>query len=38
MNYRRKLIVALGAGALAAPLGSFAQQEGKIWRVGVLVG
>ena len=36
MNKRRKLIFALGAGALAAPLCSFAQQKGKIWRVGFL--
>ena len=36
MNNRRKLLIALGAGVLAAPLGSFAQQQGKIWRVGVL--
>ncbi len=36
MNKRRKLIIALGAGALAAPFGSFAQQQGKVWRVGVL--
>src|SRR4051794_29719794 len=36
MNNRRKLIVALGAGALAAPFGSFAQQQGKVWRIGVL--
>lgn len=36
MNYRRKLIVALGAGALTAPFGSFAQQQGKVWRVAVL--
>ena len=36
MNNRRKLLVALGAGALAAPLGSFAQQKGKVWRVGFL--
>jgi putative ABC transport system substrate-binding protein len=34
MNNRRKLIVALGAGALTAPLASFAQQQGKVWRVG----
>jgi len=33
---RRKLVVALGAGALAAPFTSFAQQKGKIWRVGFL--
>jgi putative ABC transport system substrate-binding protein len=36
VNSRRKLIVALGAGALAAPLLSFAQQQGKVWRVGFL--
>ncbi len=36
MNNRRKLIVALGAGALAAPFGTFAQQQGKVWRVGFL--
>jgi len=37
MNKRRKLIVALGAGALAAPFRSFAQPQGKVWRVGILV-
>ena len=38
MNNRRKLLVTLGAGALAfaAPPGSFGQQQGKVWRVGVL--
>ena len=36
MNNRRKLIVALGAGALAAPLRSFAQQQNKVWRIGYL--
>lgn len=36
MNNRRKFIVALGAGALAAPFHAFAQQQGKVWRVGVL--
>jgi putative ABC transport system substrate-binding protein len=36
MNNRRKLVIALGAGALAAPLGSFAQQQGKVWRIGIL--
>ena len=36
MNKRRKLIIALGAGALAAPFSSFAQQQGKVWRIGVL--
>jgi putative ABC transport system substrate-binding protein len=35
---RRKLIIALGAGALMGPFGSFAQQQGKVWRVGFLVG
>ena len=37
MNNRRKIIIALGAGALAAPLYSFAQQQGKVWRVGFLL-
>lgn len=36
MNNRRKLIVALGAGALATPFGSFAQHHGKVWRIGFL--
>jgi putative ABC transport system substrate-binding protein len=36
MNNRRKLLVALGAGALAVPLGSFAQQPAKIRRLGLL--
>jgi hypothetical protein len=36
MNNRRKLVIALGAGALTAPFGSFAQQQGKVWRVGFL--
>src|SRR6187402_427952 len=36
MNDRRKLLVALGASVIAAPLSSFAQQQGKIWRVGFL--
>ena len=35
MTTRRKLLVVLGA-ALAAPLASFAQQPGKIWRIGFL--
>jgi putative ABC transport system substrate-binding protein len=42
MNNRRKLIVALGAGVLVAPFGSFAQPPsnppGKVWRVGILPG
>jgi len=29
-------MVALGASALAAPFSSFAQQQGKVWRVGFL--
>jgi putative ABC transport system substrate-binding protein len=36
MNNRRKLLVALGASALAAPFRSFAQQQGKVWRIGYL--
>lgn len=36
MNNRRKLIVALGAAALAAPLISFAQQSGGMPRIGLL--
>jgi putative ABC transport system substrate-binding protein len=35
MNKRRKLVIAFGAGALA-PLAAFAQQQGKVWRVGFL--
>ena len=35
MNTRRHLLVVLGAGALTAPLGAFAQQQ-KVWRVGFL--
>jgi len=36
VNKRRRLVFALGASALAAPLGSVAQQQGKVWRVGIL--
>jgi hypothetical protein len=36
MNNRRKLVIAFGAGALAAPFHSFAQQQGKVCRVGFL--
>jgi putative ABC transport system substrate-binding protein len=36
MTTRRQLLSFLGASALAAPLASFAQQPGKIWRVGFL--
>jgi putative ABC transport system substrate-binding protein len=38
MNTRRKLIVALGSGALVSPFGSFAQlQTGRIVRLGTLL-
>jgi putative ABC transport system substrate-binding protein len=33
LNTRRKLVIALGAGALAAPFGTYAQQPGKVWRI-----
>jgi putative ABC transport system substrate-binding protein len=36
MNTRRKLLIALGASSLTAPLSSFAQQQRKVWRVGFL--
>jgi putative ABC transport system substrate-binding protein len=36
MNNRRKLVIALGASAFAVPLCSFAQQQGKVWRLGYL--
>ena len=36
MNNRRKLLVVLGASALAAPLFSVAQPQGKVWRIGFL--
>jgi putative ABC transport system substrate-binding protein len=36
MNNRRKLLMALGAGALATPLACFAQPAGKAYRIGVL--
>ena len=37
MNSRRKIVLALGAGALAAPLASFAQQKSaKVARIGFL--
>ena len=36
MNNRRKLVIALGASALTVPLSSFAQQQGKVWRIGFL--
>jgi putative ABC transport system substrate-binding protein len=37
MNNRRKLVIALGISALAAPLACFAQQQSKVWRVGFLL-
>ena len=36
LNNRRRLIVALGASALTPAFDSFAQQQGKVWRVGFL--
>ena len=36
MSNRRKLVMALGAGVLMTPFGSFAQQPRKAWRIGVL--
>ena len=36
MNIRRKLVIALGAGALAVPCALLAQQTGKAHRVGIL--
>ena len=37
MITRREFLIALGAGALAAPLASYAQQQGKVWRIGFLI-
>lgn len=37
MITRRRVFLAFGAGALSAPLASFAQQPaGKVWRIGIL--
>lgn len=36
MNNRRKLVIALGAGAISVPFSSYAQQQLKVWRVGYL--
>jgi putative ABC transport system substrate-binding protein len=36
VSNRRKLLVALGASALFAPIVSLAQQKGKVWRIGFL--
>lgn len=33
---RRKLLIALGANLVATPLGAFAQQQRKLWRIGFL--
>ena len=37
MNRQRRLILVVGASALAAPLASFAQQNNKTWRIGFLM-
>ena len=37
MNRRDTLVALLVLGAVSGPLASFAQQQGKIWRVGFLV-
>jgi hypothetical protein len=34
MKNRRRLLIALGAAALTAPLACFEQQQGKFWRFG----
>ena len=36
MSTRRRLLLAIGAGALAVPLGLFAQQPVKVYRIGFL--
>jgi len=36
MSKRRKLVIALSAGALAAPFAAIAQQQPRIFRVGIL--
>jgi len=36
VNNRRKLVIALGAGALTTPFASWSQQQGKVWRIGFL--
>ena len=36
MNNRRKLVIALGAGLLAAPLAADAQPTGKVYRIGFI--
>ncbi len=36
MTTRRELLIALGAAAFAAPFAAWAQQKGKVWRLGFL--
>ena len=36
MDKRRKLVIAVGAAMLTAPLAAFAQTPGKVWRIGFL--
>jgi putative ABC transport system substrate-binding protein len=36
MSTRREVLLALGAGALTAPLGSLAQEQPKVWQIGFL--
>jgi putative ABC transport system substrate-binding protein len=36
MNNRRKLIIALGAGAISSPFTLYAQSQTKVWRIGYL--
>src|SRR5262245_58043986 len=36
MTTRRKSLLALGAAVLVGPLAAFAQQKGKVWRIGYL--
>ena len=36
MTTRRHILIAIGAGALAAPMTALSQQKGKVWRIGFL--
>ena len=36
MISRRQLVIAVGASPLVAPFRSLAQQQGKVWRIGIL--
>lgn len=38
MAHRRKFLAALGACTLTSPFAAFAQQPGRVWRVGILPG